>query len=147
MAQGYSAETVGVLDGTVIPAKKADGRVYQSRMRRIRATLDLSQATVARASGDTNVLGKIPGGCAFAFGIINASATMGSSTIAVGIAGTAGKYMAAATFTGAAPALFGLASAVDDAPLEADETVIMTVGAATLPSSGILTIDLYFSGR
>jgi hypothetical protein len=91
------------------------------------------------------VLAQVPAGYAFAYGILNASATLGSSTIAVGIAGTAAKYRAAATFTAAAPTLFGVSTAVDDAPLSAQETVILTNTTAALPSSGTLIVDLYFS--
>ena len=78
--------------------------------------------------------------------MINASATLGASaTVAIGVSGTAGKYRTAATFTAAAPTLFGNVAAVDDAPLTAEETVIMTVAVAALPSSGTCTVDLYYS--
>ena len=61
------------------------------------------------------------------------------------IAGTAAKYRAAAVFTAAAPTLFGVSTAVDDAPLTAQEVVILTNTTAALPASGTLIVDLYFS--
>jgi hypothetical protein len=148
MAQGYSAEMVGVLDGTLNPAGKADGRAINAKSRAFVATFDLSLAAVKKASGDTNVCFRVPVGYKFLYGIINASATMGaSSTIAIGNSTTAAKYRAAAVFTAAAPTLFGLSTAADDAPLSADEDVIFTIGAADLPSSGILIVTMFFSAR
>ncbi len=138
MAQTYASEVAGL--GTT-PVTNSNGAVQGGRVRRFRATITLA----SQADGDTVVLAQVPAGYAFAYGILNASATLGSSTIAVGIAGTAAKYRAAAVFTAAAPTLFGISTAVDDAPLTAQEVVILTNTTAALPSSGTLIVDLYFS--
>ena len=138
MAQTYASEVAGL--GTT-PTTNSNGAVQGGRVRRFRATITLA----SQADGDTVVLAQVPAGYAFAYGILNASATLGASTIAVGVAGTAAKYRAAAVFTAAAPTLFGLSTAVDDAPLAAGETVILTNTTAALPSSGTLIVDLYFS--
>jgi hypothetical protein len=138
MAQTYASEVAGL--GTT-PTTNSNGAVQGGRVRRFRATITLA----SQADGDTVVLAQVPAGYAFAYGILNASATLGSSTIAIGVAGTAAKYRAAAVFTAAAPTLFGLSTAVDDAPLAAGETVILTNTTAALPSSGTLIVDLYFS--
>jgi len=138
MAQTYATEVAGL--GTT-PVTNSNGAVQGGRIRRFRATIALD----SQADGDTVVLAQVPAGYAFAYGILNASATLGSSTIAVGIAGTAAKYRAAAVFTAAAPTLFGVSTAVDDAPLAAQEVVILTNTTAALPASGTLIVDLYFS--
>lgn len=138
MAQTYASEVAGL--GTT-PVTNSNGAVQGGRVRRFRATIALA----SQADGDTVVLAQVPAGYAFAYGILNASATLGSSTIAVGIAGTAAKYRAAAVFTAAAPTLFGVSTAVDDAPLTAQEVVILTNTTAALPASGTLIVDLYFS--
>lgn len=139
MANSYATEVAGL--GTV-PETNANGAVQGGRLRRFRATITLA----SQADGDTVTLARVPAGYAFAYGVINASATLGSTaTVAIGVAGSAGKYRTAATFTAAAPTLFGNVAAVDDAPLTAAETVILTVGAAALPSSGTCTVDLYYS--
>lgn len=138
MAQTYATEISGQ---SSVPTTMANGGVVGGRLRRFRATVTLA----SQADGDTIVLAKLPAGFAFAYGIINASATLGSSTIAIGVNGTAGKYRAAATFTAAAPTLFGAVAAVDDAALTAEETVIATVGTAALPSSGTMVVDIYAS--
>lgn len=138
MANTYASEVSGL--GT-IPETNANGAVQGGRLRRFRATITLA----SQADGDTVTLAKVPAGYAFAYGVINASATLGSSTVAIGVAGTAGKYRASAAFTAAAPTLFGVVGAVDDAPLTASETVILTNTTAALPSSGTLVVDLYYS--
>lgn len=138
MAQTYASEVAGL--GTT-PVTNSNGAVQGGRVRRFRATIALA----SQADGDTVVLAQVPAGYAFAYGILNASATLGSSTIAVGIAGTAAKYRAAAVFTAAAPTLFGISTAVDDVPLAAQEVVILTNTTAALPASGTLIVDLYFS--
>jgi hypothetical protein len=149
MAQGFSAELLGVLDSTLVPAGKSDGRVMGAKVRVYQATFDLSLATVKGASGDTNVCFRIPAGAKPLFGVLNASATMGATaTIAVGNSTTAGKYRAAATFTTAnTPTLFMLSSASDDSPLTADEDVLITIAAAALPGSGILTVLMFCAAR
>jgi len=149
MAQGYSAEMVGVIDGSLVPEIKADGRVINAKLRTFQATFDLSLAAVKKASGDTNVLFRLPRGYKPIMGVLLASATMGgTATIAIGNASTPAKYRAAATFTTAnVPTPFMLSSAGDDAPLTDEETVIMTIAAADLPGSGILQIWMLCSGR
>lgn len=138
MTQTYASEISGQ---STTPTTKANGGVVGGRLRRYRATITMA----SQASGDTVVLTKLPAGSVFAFGVVNASATLGSATIAVGNSTTAGKYKAAATFTAAAPTMFGLYSAADDSALTAEEEVIMTIGAAALPSSGTLVVDLFVS--
>jgi hypothetical protein len=138
MAQTYATEISGQ---SSVPTTMANGAVVGGRLRRFRATVTLA----SQAADDTIVLAKLPAGFAFAYGIINASATLGSSTVAIGTATTAGKYRAAAVFTAAVPTLFGVVGAVDDAPLTAEETVIATIAAAALPSSGTMVVDIYAS--
>lgn len=139
MAQTYANEVSGLY---AVPATKPSGNVVGGRVRRFRATFSLA----GQASGDTIVLAKIPAGHSFAYGVINGSATFGASaTVAIGNATTAGKYRAAATFTAAAPTLFGDSAAVAGNASTDEETVILTVGTAALPSSGTGVVDLYFS--
>jgi len=96
------------------------------------------------AAGAYNIGAAIPKGAHITGIRMMTSATLGSSTIAIGIAGTAGKYRAAATFTTAdAWTELGAASALFD-ELTADEQLIMTVAAASLPSSGRLLFDITY---
>lgn len=149
MAEGVSAEFAGVLDGSALPAAKASGDFIGGRVRANVATFDLSLAAVKKAAGDTNVCFRIPKGCKPLYGYLLSSATMGASaTIAVGIAGAAGKYRAAAAHTTAnEPKLFMVSAAADDAPLAAYEDVIITIATDALPGAGVLQVVLLTSAR
>jgi hypothetical protein len=82
--------------------------------------------------------GYLPPGFTPAYLGLFPSATLGSSTLAVGVQGTAGKYRAAATLT--APSLAPVVAA-GRAKLAAQEEVIITIGAASLPGSGSLLVE------
>lgn len=123
------------------PPEKVSGAVQGGRLVRYRATITMDE----QASGDDIILAHVPGNLNFAFGIINASATLSTATIAIGYGASANEYRAAATFTAAAPTFFGPAAAVADDPNPGVRTVRALIGVAALPSSGTLVIDLYYS--
>ncbi len=142
MATFYAAEAAGYLN-TVPPSLPA-GAIHGGRLRRYRATVTLNTQTTS----DTIVLAKLHAGQSVAYGILTSSVSLGTSTIAIGITGTTGKYRTGATFTAVdTPTLFGPAASVaDDAPTSAEETIFITIGVASLPASGTLVVDLYVSG-
>lgn len=146
MAAYLSTELGGSANQTSAPVGyKPRATVYGARVKRLRGTFTLNTQTTS----DTLVVGNLPAGATFAFGVITASATLGASaTVAVGISGSTGKYRAAATFTSAdTPTLFGTAATIGaaDPALSAEEQVFVTIGTASLPGSGTLVIDLYYS--
>lgn len=145
MATYLSTELGGSANQTAAPVGyKPRASVYGGRLKRLRATVTLA----SQATTDTLQLGNLPAGAVFAFGVINTSASLGSSTLAIGISGATGKYRAAATFTSTdTPTMFGLAveEAASDAGLAAEQTVIGTIASAALPSSGTLVVDLFYS--
>ena len=140
MATTYATEVSGI---STIPTTKNNGGLQGGRVRCFRATIPYD----GQASGDDIVLAEVPAGYVFSHGVITASATAGASaTIAIGVSGATGKYRTAATFTAAnTPTLFGNAAAMDDAALTAAETVLATVGTASLPNSAdFAVIELYY---
>lgn len=142
MARFYAAQQVGVLDGTKIPADRADGRQVGAKKSVILAS---KVPGTGWAAGDVVVLGKLAPGEKLTAVRICTDTSLGSSTIAIGIAGATGKYVAARTFTTPldAPTVIGpKASTLDDAPLEDDETILLTVAVATIASGTLLTIEL-----
>lgn len=140
MATTYSNEANGPLNST--PATKAEGSVVGGRLRRYRATITLA----SQASGDDVVLAEIPAGSVFAYGMLNSSVSLGTATVAVGITGDTGKYRAAATFTATnTPTPFGDVTEVSGSALASGTQVLLTVGTASLPASGTLVVDLYFT--
>lgn len=96
------------------------------------------------ATGGYNIGHPIPRGAVVLGGFLNSTVSLGSSTIAIGIASNTGKYRAAATFTTTdTPVWFGVASNFGTILTE-EERIIMTVGAAALPASGTLHIGLLY---
>lgn len=96
------------------------------------------------AVGAYNIGAAVPKGARITSIRMMSSISLGTTTLALGIAGTAGKYRAAATYTttdtwtelGAASALFD--------ELTADEQLIMTLAAATAPSSGRMLFEINY---
>lgn len=147
MAQYLSNELAGTTTGLTTAAAtgyKPVSTVYSGRMKRFRATVTYAGQTTS----DTILLAQAPAGFTFAFGVLNADTSSGSTTLAIGISGTAGKYRAASAFTSTnTPTLFGTTATAGAATALSDtENIILTLAAATAPSSGTLVVDLYFSG-
>jgi hypothetical protein len=151
MANFYSLENQ--LRGDV-PPRAPGNEALGGRKRLYRATIALdapitkpgTTGTVI-ANGDTISIARVPAGMRFVVGRITSSVSLGTSTVAVGIAGTADKYKAAAVFTAVdTPTAFGKAAAMANAALGADEEVIATVAVADLPNTAgaKLIIDLEF---
>jgi hypothetical protein len=140
MPTTYAPEVAGL--GTV-PATKSNGGVQGGRVRRFRATIPYE----GQASGDDIVLASIPAGYTFMYGVLTATASAGTATVAIGVAGATGKYRTAATFTAAnTPTMFGNALAVGETAPTDGLTVLATLAIAALPTSAnSLVVDLYFS--
>lgn len=102
-------------------------------------------ALAGQTTSDTIQVAKLPRGARVLFGVLVSTVSLGSSTIAIGVNGTAGKYRAAGVFTIAdAPTFFGAAANVGEA-LTAEETVIITIGAAALPGAGTLRVMMVYT--
>jgi hypothetical protein len=142
MANLYSIETAGV-DSR--PQVKPSAGAYGARFRRYRASITLATQTTA----DNILLAVVPAGSIFAFGVLTASATLGTSVIAIGTSqthGTNGQLRAAGTFTAVdTPTMFGTATAASQAALTADTRIYLTIATASLPAAGTLVADLYYT--
>jgi hypothetical protein len=142
MAVFYSSETSGL---GALPVVKPTSAGYGANLKRFRATITLPNPAITTA--DTIVLAQVPAGFTFAFGVLNASVSLGTSTISIGVAGATAKYRALAASTLVdTPTLFGPAvQAGNQTPLPADETIFMTIATANLPTTGTVVVDLFFS--
>jgi hypothetical protein len=135
----YSGELAGIAS---LPLIKAANAAFGARLRRYRGSVTLA----AQTTSDTIVIGQAPAGASFAYGVLTSSVSLGTSTIAIGVTGTTGKYRAAATFTTVdTPTLFGPNTAVGGNALAAAETQFITIAVATLPGAGLLVVDMYWS--
>lgn len=144
MADRYALEFVGQKDGTANPPKKLDGRFVGAKERRIRA----SKAVLADASGDRIYIGTLPAGASLRAVAINTDTSLGSATIAVGTTAVPGKYVAATTFTTPLDRPTGIgpkASAHVATPLDVDEDIWVTVGAAAMPVAAIVVFELTYT--
>jgi hypothetical protein len=140
MAQTYSVETAGVDSLPVVKASAV--QAYEARVRRFRATVNLA----SQAIGDTVVLADIPAGYSFAGVELTTSVSLGTATVSVGNAANATKYTPALTLTATnTPTNTGNATQLAALPQTSNDRVILTVGAAALPASGTLVVDLYVS--
>ena len=127
------------------PVLKPSGAEFGGRFRRYRATITLA----AQANADwIQIASQLPGEI-FAFGMITASVSLGTSTIAIGTSithGTNGQLRAAGVFTAVdTPTPFGLASATAQAAAIASVPIYLTSATAALPGAGTLNIDLFFT--
>lgn len=152
MATFYSTETRQRGDGTPRPVGNA---ALNQRERIFRATIALdapntnstTTGTVI-ASGDIVSCFRVPAGTRWNIGCLTSSVSLGTSTIAVGVAGNPGKYRAAAVFTAVdTPTWFGTAVGMAAGELQADEEIIVTIGAANLPNTAAarLIVDMRYS--
>lgn len=145
MAAYLSTDLAGTANQTTAPVGyKPAATVVGARLKRMRGVFTLATQTTS----DTLVIGNLPTGATFAYGVSVATATLGASaTIAIGTTGSTGKYRAAAVHTAVeTPALFGITAAASTAtPLAAEETVFITIAVASLPGSGTLVVDIYYS--
>lgn len=143
MSAYLSTELGGSANQTSAPVGyKPVATVYQGRLKRIRGSFTYASQTTS----DTLVVGVLPAGATFAYGVLNADTSSGSTTLAIGTSGSTAKYKAAAAFTATdTPTLFGKTAPVVASPLSAPETVIVTLAGATAPSSGNLCVDIFYS--
>lgn len=126
------------------PREMPNASYAGGRIRRFRNTILLASQPAA----DTITCQPIPAGHVFAYGVLLSTVSLGTATIAIGIAGTPAKFRTAAVFTAVeTPTLFGLSTATDDDFLTGTETPIITTAVAALPASGRLIVDFYYSGQ
>ncbi|TDQ82508.1 hypothetical protein A8950_2331 [Dongia mobilis] len=99
----------------------------------------------AQPTSDIIEVARLPKGARVLYGLLASTVSLGSATLAVGIAGTPAKYRAAATFTAVdTPTLFGPAANIGE-PLANEEIVILTPAAAALPASGTLRVLIFYT--
>ncbi|HEV2747616.1 MAG TPA: hypothetical protein VGW34_10000 [Allosphingosinicella sp.] len=138
----YYGSTYTAAKSGALPQQSPDGRKVGAKERRIVEVFDLESQPI----GDKLFFGTLPAGAAFAGVRLDTDTSLGASTLAVGSAASAAKYKAAGTFTALdTPTMYGKASAMAQAPLEAPEDVFGTIAAAALPASGTLVTELFYT--
>jgi hypothetical protein len=141
MATLYAASATNVFN-TNPPVKVSPAR-HGGRVRVLSDVITLATQTTS----DTIVLfgGRLPIGAQVLYGVITSTVTLSTSTVAIGITGDTGKYRAAATFTAVnTPTTFGVTGA-QLTPTTTEEQIFITIGTASLPASGTVTVQLFYS--
>jgi hypothetical protein len=155
MATKYAVQQQGVMDATLVPANKADGREVNASEQVILASK--LAGTDAWNSGDIVYLGRKPAGRKITSIALVTDTSLATTTLSVGIGAdprvaasvtTAAKYVSAATHT--APlnvptALGPLASTIDDTPPD-EEHLWLTVGVANIAAAVVATIVIRHVG-
>lgn len=154
MANFYVLELGGVsgvpgatatIDG--LPVVKPAATVgVGGRIRCFRGSYTLTGTAVTTA--DILQITVMPAGSIFQGGQLCAGVSLATSTVAIGITGTTGKYRAAAVFTAVdTPTPFGPAAIMaNQTPITADERIIGTIAVASLPVTGqSLVIQMFAS--
>lgn len=174
MVAYYTNETTGFKS---IPVVKPASGAFGARVRRYRASFNLATVAggIAVTTSDYIYLARIPAGAVFAFGVLNTSVSLGTSTLNIGLSQTHAantQYATGLVLTSTnTPLLFGMVTdpgsslgttfttlpygqtatwgayemAAFSGPLP-QRDVYLTVGTASLPSSSNpVVVDLYFS--
>ena len=129
------AAAAGAITPNLLPAGLIGGRVRV-------AQADFTLASDAAGTYTAPI--RLPIGARVLALFLHSTVSLGSTTVAVGIAGAVGRYRAAAVFTAVdTPTLFGvLANMVN--PLAAEEQIILTTAAASLPAGGTLRVGFLY---
>lgn len=144
MAKGYGSIARNLLNGTDALAR-APGWFWNADKRIFRQVLDLSDASVAKVDGDTNVLFIKPRGTIVGKIEVLASVSLTTSQLSFGTEAAPAKYGALKAYGTTANALvtWAVATTLDDDLTTEQETIVMTTDIADLPSSGIVIIDMH----
>ena len=141
MTVWYSQELTGFAS---LPVVKPSAPQYAGGLFIYQASILLATQLI----NDTIVVGYVPPGAAFAFGLLSTDTSLGAATIAIGTAAAAAKYRAAATFTTTnVPTFVGLVANYANVSLAAPETQIITVTTANLPAAGNLVYQQFWAAQ
>jgi hypothetical protein len=144
MAQTYANEISGLYAVQPLVVKPSAVSAYGAHPKRFRASIPLKSQSFG--AGNEVLLATVPPGAVFSFGVIVTDTSLGTCTVAVGIAGAPTKYKAATMLTAAdVPAIFGPTAQVGQSAMLYEEQIFLQVLVANLPASGNLVVDLYFS--
>lgn len=137
MAVQYPKQLVGVTDGTLIPARLADGKEVGASVRR---SLFSKVAGTTWAVNDTVPLGTKPAGHKVVGVFLVTGTSLSTTTIDVGITGDVDKYVDGATLTVVnRMTQIGINADVADDDPGAEEDLFATILTTDIASGTLLT--------
>jgi hypothetical protein len=138
MADFYSSEAPA---RTTKPTVARSANAVAAKLRRTVSSFVCDATNCgAAAAGSRLMLPRVPKGARGIKHRITVSATLGTSTLALGITGTTAKYAAAATYTTANSPVTIAKAANLAAELAADEDQFLTTAVAALPNDGTIIV-------
>lgn len=144
MAVQYPKQLVGVVDGTLVPARAADGREIGAFTRR---SIFSKVTGTIWAVNDTVPLGTKPAGHKITSIRLVTGTSLGSTTIDIGIAGAVNKYVDGATLTttNVLTEIGVNAAAMADDPGE-EEQIFATILTANIAAATVLSFIVETTG-
>jgi hypothetical protein len=143
MTTRFATTYIGVKDGTV-PQQLADGRVVDSKKRRILAP----KQVLADAIGDLIFVGTLPIGATMSNFTVNTDTALAGVTLSLGTLANPTAYVNAA----AAPANVNIPSAIGpkasafvQAPLTAEQDLYVLIGGAAMPAAAIVGFAMEYT--
>lgn len=154
MATRYAMQQQGVMDGSAVPADKADGALTSGARSGLVAS---KEPGVAWNSGDVIYLGIKPAGMKIVDVKLVSDTSFGTSTVSIGTGGdprnaggvdTATAYVNAKTMTVVdVPTTIGPdAASMDDDPVVAQEHLWATIGTANVAAAVVASLNIEFAG-
>lgn len=149
MAVGYGTYRTPVIGSGALNAGLMPGAINGGRKLSFTEKFDLADADVLKTSGTSNVVAKIPAGHVLQSITVRSEVSLGASaTLAFGTAADTDAFGAAAVYgTTAEVTKEYLLTAQKGVALTEDTEILMTSGAANLPSSGKFVVEIEVSAR
>lgn len=140
MAKKFPLELQNVLDGTF--QSLANGGVVAAKVFTSRSTF--VSASGNHGTSDLLSFGVRKKGQRVLGFILSSAANLSTASLAIGVAGTTGKYKAAAALPNATSVFVPcIATALDDAPLTEQEELIGTISGAAIPDGTLIVETVY----
>lgn len=141
MANRYLSPFVGVKDGTLVPANRADGRMVGAKLSTIYGRKNAGEAW---ADGDKVFVGTLRAGERLCDFKANTGTSFGTATLSLGTLDTPAKYVSAKTHTATnVPTSLGpLAAAAVLGPVTEDEDLWITIATAGIADTTVASFEL-----
>jgi hypothetical protein len=145
---GYGTYRTGAVDGTQPTPNKIPGAVEGGPRRSFTELFDLSKANVDGDSGDVNFVARIPEGHAMQAIKVRSTVSLTTSTLAFGTKADDDAFGTAAAYgTTAEAEKEYLLTAKKGVILDADTDILMKIGTADLPATGVIAVEVITSAR
>jgi hypothetical protein len=142
---GYGSYRTGVNDGTDPSLKKIPGAVNGGNTCKFVERFDLSLANVLKNIGQNNLVAEIPDGHAIMSIKVSSSVSLTTSQLSFGTAASSAFFGALKAYGTTAEVIVEYLPVARRGVLlttEPETAVLMTIGAANLPATGTIVVEI-----